>query len=412
MFCMMLFPTVVVHASQAQSHSARATSLPGVASSSAYAGYLLTPSGSNIANVGPLFPQSQGCGTASSTTGSSAASLSLGAFASSGNVVDTTTTARTATTASSLASSRVQSINILAGLISASAVNASASSQVTASSLASSNGSTFSGLIVAGNPIVAAPAANTTIPLRGVGFVVLNEQSGPANTASATRIAVTAIDVWINLPNSYGLPVGARILIAHAQSSFTRTALPATVNATSYGLYATGQAGSGFATSGPWANVSIGCTDGSQTVSLGTLTISNVGSTGAMNDTASGHITSTSASASGSSAVHQLNLLKGVITADTVTINAQASLTGNGQASLTLVNARVAGVQLADNLAPNTKITIPHLGYVIVNEQHNSVGQTSASAFDLVVTTSNTLGLPVGARIIVGHVSARVSSYA
>ena len=87
---------------------------------------------------------------------------------------------------------------------------------------------------------------------------------------------------------------------------------------------------------------------------------------------------------------------------------------GSASATTTLLNAKVLGVSLSAHPAPNTKISIANLGYIVVNEQKITITSTGASAsvnaLDLVVTTSNSFGLPVGAHIVAGHAGASVKT--
>lgn len=63
------------------------------------------------------------------------------------------------------------------------------------------------------------------------------------NGANFTSISVTAIDLQVTLANTFGLPIGTHLTIAHAQSSFTRTAFNASLNVNAYGLYVHGPEG-------------------------------------------------------------------------------------------------------------------------------------------------------------------------
>jgi hypothetical protein len=395
-----------------------APSLAGITGGSAYAGFLQVPAGSSLASVGPLFPATLGCTLSNQTVEASADSAKLSSFSNSGPVVDTVTTSRTSTSIIVQASSEIRNLTLLAGLITAKYVNAVANSTANSSSASSSNTSTFTDLVVAGVPITSAPAPNTTIPLANLGSVTLNEQAGPSDSADATSISVTAIDVSVTTANAFGLPAGTHILIAHAQTGFTRTATLASVSASAYGLYALGNARSGLVASGPWAPASIGCTGGSSTVSMPGANIFGDGSTGTITDTAFGQITASGANANSSSTVQDVNLLNGMITASQVTSTAQASegtsSTGTASATTTLSGGVVNGNPLSADPGPNTKITIAGLGYVIVNEQVISMTSTGASAqvnaFDLYVTETNLPGLPAGTRIIVGHSDAGVTT--
>ncbi len=388
--------------------------LPGITGGYAFADDQHTSSGNTNTQNGPTYLASLGCAVSNKTVTASAVSTQPGALTSTGPVIDNATTNRTSAVATVQASADVQNVNIIGGLITATRANAVADSAATATTVSSSNMTTLVGLQVAGVPILFNPTPNTILPLPGVGTVTLNEQSTQSSGATMTSIAVTAIDVKVTLPNSFALPVGTQIVIASAMTSFTRTSKLASVGAGSAGLYVSGGSVPGSATSGPWALAIIGCAGGSSQVSLNSGNLSTAGSTGTMTDTANGQITASSASAQSRSVVNQVNLLRQRITAASITASAQVSPSGTASAATTLTNAKVAGIALQRNPRPNTRITIAGLGYVIVNEQSRIVTSTliliQVNAFDLHVTTANSLGLPVGLDIIVGHADAVVAT--
>ncbi len=128
-------------------------------------------------------------------------------------------------------------------------------------------------------------------------------------------------------------------------------------------------------------------------------------------------ITSSGPNANSSSNVQNVQLLSGTVTADAVTTTAQAAFTngsGSASATTTLLNAKVLGISLSDHPTPNTRITLPGLGYILVNEQKITITSTGAkatvNAFDIVVTMSNSFGLPIGTHIIVAHSDASVTT--
>ena len=391
--------------------------LGGVLNGSAYAGYLKAPKGGGLASVGPLFPAGLGCDVTSQTVSSTAAALHLHNFAFSGSLTDTVTSTVSSLSDMISASSDVQNVNVLTGLITADEVHAIATSNATSSQATSTNDSTFTNLVVAGVHISGTPKPNTTISLAGIGSVVLNEQDGPVNGANRTHIAVTGIDVNVTIANSLGLPIGTHILIAHAQSGFQRTLIPAIVSARAYGLFTFDKVNKNFVKSGPYADASVGCTGGQKTVSVANVQVPVIGSTGTITDTAYGKILASGAHANSSSTVEKVNLLSGLITGDTIMTTSKADFTSSGSASATttVVNLVVNGQTISAHPAPNTRINLAGLGYVVLNEQSINVTSSSASAtvngVDIYVTTTNSFGLPVGVRIIIAHSESRVSTY-
>ena len=273
---------------------------------------------------------------------------------------------------------------------------------------------TLVGLQIAGLPVLFNPAPNTTLPLPGIGAITLNEQSTHSSGADSTSMVVTAIDVKVTVPNSLGMPVGMQITVASAATSFTRTGQLASVGAHSYGWYSSSGAVLGSAASGPWALAAIGCAGGTSQTNLNSEQLPNNDSTGVMTDSAAGQIMAPGASAESISDVHNMNLLSRLITADNLTSLSQITPSGLASAFVTLINGQVNGIPLKSNPVPNTMIPIAGLGYVIVDEQNITATSTQvviqANAFDLHVTIPNSLGLPVGTDIIVGHSDASVTT--
>ena len=116
--------------------------------------------------------------------------------------------------ASAQSTATVQNVNLLNGLISADTVIAMASSMCGGTAATSTaEGSTFVGLVVSGIPINVTPAPNTTIPLPGVGTVILNEQIPGGDGVNNTELTVNMIHVILDSPALTG-----DIIVASAHS--------------------------------------------------------------------------------------------------------------------------------------------------------------------------------------------------
>lgn len=151
---------------------------------------------------------------------------------------------------------------------------------------------------------------------------------------------------------------------------------------------------------------------------LAQATIPGVATVREIHDTVSGQITASESTVNSTSEIGAINLLEGRIQADSLTATANARLqgtTGSATGSVSLVGASVGGIELAANPAPNTRVNLPGIGRVIMNQQIKQVSSTRVSmevnALVVIVTTDNPLGLPVGTRIIVGHTKAIVNSF-
>jgi len=312
----------------------------------------------------------------------------------------------------------VQGVSVLNGLIRANVVKAEANSSATSGGASSTeNGSELAGLVVAGTPISVTPAPNTKITLPGIGYVTLNEVNGPFNGTSQTHISVNMIHVVVNTANTLGIKLGTNIIVASATSLFTPAPAPFKESATAYSLLANGYAGNINASSGPWAITGIDCRVGSSSNRL--LSASTpVGNVGTMVNTVSTTNTVTTSSAQAGSNTATVNLLKSLITASTINTTAKvlrsgAAFTHTG--STQFLALKIAGASIAASVPPNTRVNLPGLGYVILNDQLAS--NTSTSAYEevngllLVVTTANSYNLPVGARIVVAHAHAQINGY-
>jgi hypothetical protein len=147
--------------------------------------------------------------------------------------------------------------------------------------------------------------------------------------------------------------------------------------------------------------------------SVTTVSLPPLASTGVIDTSVSSAANTTSGATSSTaiSTVNDLSLLGGLVTADLVQ-SESSSISSSGTFSTsstgtTFTNAKVLGIPIMIDVAPNTKITLPGLGFVIVNEQFSKVTSTSATltvnALNIMVSESNKLGIPVGTHLIVAH---------
>ena len=384
----------------------------GVARGDAYAAFARISSPLTVL-LGPIAPVNGGCSTASGQVSNSVASISASGLIASGTALDTWSSTRSSGSVTVRATSTVQNVNLLGGVITANVIAAVANSNATtAGGTSNGNGSTFASLTVNGHAIAVTPAPNTTINLPNIGFVVLNEQS--IMNGTFTTANVNMIHVHITIASVAGLKVGTELIVAHARSSFTQLVSPTLVAASSYALFAKGFAGNINATSGPWAPAGISCVPGTANDRL--LSASTpVGNLGTMQDSATGEVDIGGGSAQGDADVANANLLNGIVTFDAVHSTAKVQLssgTFTRSGSTTLVNAKVLGLPLNATPGPNTHVDILGLGFVILNEQSGTTGTSSAdqsvNGLHIFVTTVNLLGLPIGANVIVAHAHARV----
>jgi hypothetical protein len=140
--------------------------------------------------------------------------------------------------------------------------------------------------------------------------------------------------------------------------------------------------------------------------------------TGTIDNTVAASAGLNGGSSTAKSSVQNVSLLGGTLaTASAVNAVSKVSYTvGSGFSfsnNSSLLNLTILGLQVTAP-APNTRIDIPGLGYVIVNEQTRTVKSNFATQtvnmIHLYVTVpGNVFGLVSGTQVIVGHASAGIS---
>nr|MBA3524601.1 hypothetical protein [Geodermatophilaceae bacterium] len=192
-------------------------------------GYQGSAFGSSVTVLGtvesaPTAQISFGCGTPAGLdrTATSAGISVPPSLASTG--VITTTGSTSASPIQSKTTAQVASVNVLGGLITANTLTSvSVSSKGSNGFATSAAGTTFVGLQVLGLPVLLGPAPNTRIDLPGVGFVILNEQSGSV-TANSAALRVTSLRAKVTQANLLGFAIGTEVVIAQAFSQLTAPA--------------------------------------------------------------------------------------------------------------------------------------------------------------------------------------------
>lgn len=388
-------------------------SFASLPSGHAYVAYT-TPAISGVINSGSVIaPAGITCTKASTASTNQVANIAVGSLVDSGSANTVVTNTQTATSGTIQSSVTVQNVSLLAGLVRATKLQAMLTSTASASGANTTvKQASFSGLSIAGIPLLYNPAPNTKLSLVGLGSVTLNEQS-LSNGSTSSNGSVNMIDIHVTVANNLiGLPVNTQIIVGHVDSSETIEPAPGTAQAESYGLFA---GVSSQVILAPVAPAYTGCAGGSGQSNVTSKTYS-FGSAGVITDTASGSITSSSSTASAQSTISEPNLLGGLIKANLIVSKANASFgtTGSVSSSVTFSNLTIGGVAQSNNPAPNTSITLPGLGYATLNEQAQVLNSTAAIvseyAIDIHITTAaNIFGLGVGARIVIGASVANVS---
>ncbi len=173
---------------------------------------------------------------------------------------------------------------------------------------------------------------------------------------------------WVNRLAALGLVVGLMaglVAAGNAQS----------VGGQAYSTYVNTPLG--YSSQSPLAVLpGVSGTDGAEADAEGSaLSVAGALSSDFLNSVTSGEIGTAEAGAQSTSSAASVNILNGLITADEVVANVTSTAGQTGAFSdasgSTFTNLTVAGQLLSGDqlVAPNTNVSLPGIGYVVLNEQ-------------------------------------------
>ena len=174
---------------------------------------------------------------------------------------------------------------------------------------------------------------------------------------------------WVNRLAVLGLVVGLT-------AGFAVAGVAQSVGGQAYSTYVNTPVG--YSGPSPLAVLpGISGTDGAEADAQGsTQTIAGALSSDFLNSITSGEIGTAESGAQSTASAASINILNGLITADEAIANVMSSVTPSGAVSnadgSTFTNLVVAGVPVTSGdgpVAPNTNISLPGVGYVVLNEQ-------------------------------------------
>jgi hypothetical protein len=307
--------------------------------------------------------------------------------------------------------SRVTGVNVLNGLITASAITTTTTTSRVNGVSSSTSYSDFAGLKIVGVNLPVTIQQNFGVRIPGVASIVLN--GGFTATQGTTSVGIGA-GLGVTLLQSAGSAgSGAEVYVAQTYTIVAGDSSEDTGHGTIGNAYATAiHAAAGKAIdirsdpTSPTTVFSQGTGGETLTNSLAGVNLAPVGTVGAVKTTGTATNTRTVADLTTTAQVAGLNLLNGLVQADAVTVTAHASLVGGPTASTKLVGLVVAGRRIAVNVKPNTVINLG-IGKLTINQQLKSGNSITVCALDLVLGKP-AAGLPVGAEIQLALASAAV----
>jgi hypothetical protein len=210
-------------------------------------------------------------------------------------------------------------------------------------------------------------------------------------------------------------------LVVGLTAGFATTGVTQSVSGQAYGAYVNTPLGA--VSQSPLAvlpSISISGIDGDiATAQADALNVGGALSSTFLNSTTSGTIGTAEAGAQSTATVANVNILGGLITATQVIATVVSSGTASGATSnadgTTFENLTVAGTPVTTGdapVAPNTQMSLPGVGYVVLNEQIPSGDGVTSSGLTVnmihVVLLNALTGTKTG-EIIVGSASSSVN---
>ena len=121
--------------------------------------------------------------------------------------------------------------------------------------------------------------------------------------------------------------------------------------------------------------------------------------------------------AKSTASLSDVSLLGGLITAVTLTAEAQESRSGTVSTASTagsgFAGLKVAGVAIPKSARPNLTLNLPGFGFVTVNEQTvtPAAGAVRVTGLDVFINQVNVLDIPVGAHLTLGTAFAVAQNF-
>jgi len=369
--------------------------------------YGTTASVGSVVKSGPSAPITFGCTTNPGLhPRNTTAGLNLAPLGTTGTVASTGDTSAAPVQAKTSASTA--SVNLLSGLVHATAIKAASSTTATATGYAlSSAGTSVTSLVVAGVPVKADAAPNTRITLTGFGYLIVNEQIAKTN-----GLTVNGLHLFVTTTNRLGVAVGSNLTISHADSALTGP-VAGVLGGYAYGTKA--DLGT-LALSGPSFTAYMPCQGTGGVLRSNTGAGVNLGTTltaGTITDTDKGAISATSANGETTSTVQAANVLNGLVKATLVKADAHAASngstytftdTGSGYGSLTVTGHP----EIGPSVAANTTVALPGIGTLYLRRVLRSSHSITIRMIELVLTNPVN-GLSAGTDIKVAVANATAS---
>jgi len=306
------------------------------------------------------------------------------------------------------AKAQAANVNVLNGLITASAVTTTTTIKRVNGAYTITSRSSYTGLHIAGVNVPVNIPHNYSIKVGDIASVALNTKASGVSGDAAVGIGA-GLRVTLLQPSG-SANTGDEIDVTPTFAQVAPDSSPTTGHSTVGSAYATkitAPVGSTISVrSDPTVPTTVYAfgTDGQTLVnSLAALNLAPVGTVGAVRTTGVATNTTTVATVTTTASAANVNLLNGLVTATAVKVTAHSDLS-TMSGSLALSKLKVGHTNIPLSVRPNTVINLAS-AKVTVNQQIRVGGSITVRAVDIVLLKP-TAGLPVGTEIQLASASA------
>jgi hypothetical protein len=313
----------------------------------------------------------------------------------------------------SISTTTVQSTSLAGGAVSFTSLQLSASVTRQGTTYKNASSLTFTGLQVTGYPDLSqTPPPNTSLPLDGLGTLVLNQHTTSARGGAHSNL-ITALVLKVDADNPIAA-AGGSILVGHADALLhdpVHHMASGSSYGTSIGLGSTLTEGRTAAASLPCGG-SGGITG---TVPGKAVTVAGALSAGPGTSTYDSTDSPSVTTALTTSSTPAVSLFNGVVTASSVTARAHTSRTASNKLTSAstgteVVDLVVKGKSYGTVTRPRT-VTIANLGSLLLNQVVPSKGSNGTKVYAMqLVLSVNHAGMKKGTTITVGYAQSAVAA--
>ena len=341
------------------------------------------------------------------STSNTTASVNVTGLARVGAISTETASSRAGTVDTIKSSAEIANVSLLSGVIRAQALTTHATATHEGDTLNGFGDTDVLGLKVGSISVPVDVAPNTTIKVGNLASVVINEQK---TTTVGDKIIQEGSALKVTLLRDRGqVPLGSVITVNPVRSAWGPSIPPKSppVFGNAFGTLAKAHVGDLQAVHGPTAYVQtppFGNNGIPIRNSTASLRLPGVVTTGAVESISTSTSVPLTADVANSNEVARVSLLGGLIKASAIKVIAHANLDAAGNVtvdgSMDTLRLEINGNDIPINVAPNTKIEIPNVVSLTVNEQVTKARSITVTGLHLtLLSPQGNLGIGADVRV-------------